>query len=583
MNKKYFWALRKCIGICSWGSLAVILLYVINGIMNPVLVKLIADIIDNIESYVNRTKGILFFLGILSFTYLYKQMSAGIVKFLINKIKMQVKSTWGRELVIKKSNLAIADLENEDYSNLIETVVKDLENQIVGVLLSFSIILSLVIEFVGLLKIIGEFNVWIGPVTLFLAFPMVWLSFKGGRQVYLEDKGIIRLTRLMNYFSSLLSDREHINERTLFEYSDFINEKYKEAHLKRSNANTLVLAKWMVRIKMCCIILLLFVVFVIAFMVKSLSGGMISVGVFISLAPTLISFVKRLAQTLSGLIFDIASQCEYIADLNKFMLLKEEEIYTDYIPQQELFESLQINDLSFKYPRSDRYILRHLNLKIEKGKSYSLIGINGAGKSTLLKILTGAYKEYEGIILLNGKDLQSYHDNQLRNIFSLVYQDYSKYQISIKDNLLFGNEYLWDPVIIEKMGMKSIISQLKEKENTILGKFEENGSDLSGGEWQKLVIARALLRKTPVIIMDEPTASLSARMENDFYTELVRIKRDRTLLLISHRMAASKLTDEIIVLDNGQITERGSHAELMQKKGQYFEMFESQRRSYCEE
>ena len=163
--------------------------------------------------------------------------------------------------------------------------------------------------------------------------------------------------------------------------------------------------------------------------------------------------------------------------------MPQEQTYHEYTRQPEVFERLDIENLSFRYPGTDRYILRHLNLSLEKGKSYSLVGINGAGKSTLIKLLTGVYKEFEGTIRLNGRDIRLYTDNQLRNMFSLVYQDYSKYQISIKDNLTFGNEDFWDPSVLEKADLKDVVDNLKEREYTLLGKIEGDGVDLSGGEW----------------------------------------------------------------------------------------------------
>lgn len=581
--KNYFWALGKCFRTCFLASAAVVLIYIGNGLISPLLVNLLADIIDHIQIYIRSIRGILFFLGSLSLAYFYRQMSAGAAQFFLSKIQMHMKLVLGRELLIKRSNLTMADLEKEENNNLLETMTKGAERQVADVLLSFSTILSLIIEFAGLFRIIGKYNIWVGVVSTLLAVPLVVLSFKGGRRVYIEDKGIIKLTRFMNYFSTILSDREHVNERTLFGYSDFINQKFGEAHLKRSNANTLVLAKWMTRIKLSCMILLLFSLVVIVFMLQGVSAGTLTAGVFISLSGALLAFVKRLAQTFSELIFDVAGQCEFLTDLDRFRSMPQERTYQEYICQPEVFQSLDIEDLSFRYPGTERYILRHLNLSLEKGKSYSLVGINGAGKSTLIKLLTGAYKEFEGAIRLNGRDIRLYSDNQLRNMFSLVYQDYSKYQISIKDNLTFGNEELWDASVLQKINLKELVDNLKEKENTLLGKIEGDGVDLSGGEWQKLVIARALSRKTPVMIMDEPTASLSARMENDFYTDVLKMKGESTLLLISHRMAATRLTDIIIVLDGGRISEYGCHEELLKKRGQYFEMFEKQRRNYVEE
>ncbi len=185
--KKYFGALGRCFRTCFGASFVVVFIYIGNGLISPLLVNLVADIIDNIQIYIRSTGGILFFLGALSLAYLYRQMSGAIAQYFLAKIQMYMKLFLGRELLLKRSDLTMADLEKEENNDLLETVTKGAESQMAGVLLSFSTILSLVIEFAGLFQIIGEFNVWVGVVTVVLAAPLVVLSFKGGRKVYLED------------------------------------------------------------------------------------------------------------------------------------------------------------------------------------------------------------------------------------------------------------------------------------------------------------------------------------------------------------------------------------------------------------
>ena len=581
-KKNYLWAIRECFNVSFSSSLTIVLFYVANGLLNPIMINIVAKIINKIEDYVASYKTIFLVIVILSVAYIYRQTSSIFIQFFIEKVRIRLKVIFGRKLLIQRTKFSIADLEDENKYNMIEAVVNNADKQLSGMLLSFCIIISLAIEFIGIFSIISRFNPLIIPIFILFACPLAVLSFKGGREVYLEDRGIIKLTRLMKYYTEVLSDKEHINERTLFGYSDYINGKYAEAHLKRSNANTIVLAKWMMRIKICAVVLLIFSVYVILMMFENISRGTLTIGLFITLTGTIVSFSKQLTQTFSRLIFDIADQREYLVEINDFFSIKGEEEYSEYTYNEEVFETLQVIDLSFKYPNSEQYVLQNLNLTLEKGKSYSLIGINGAGKSTLIKILTGTYKSYDGIVLINGKDINTYSDNRLRNIFSLVFQDFAKYQISLKDNLIFSHEELWDTSVLHKSGLDDLIESLKEHEDTIVGKIEGNGVDLSGGEWQKIVIARALLRKVPFMIMDEPTASLSPRVENDFYTNLVEMKKDSTLLLISHRMAATKITDEIILLDKGQIVEQGTHTDLMMQRGLYYSMFESQRRSYCD-
>ncbi len=558
-----------------------LILYIGNGILYPFMVKVVAEIINNIGVYLSDYGELLYVVMLLALVYTYRYMSAALSPFLRNRIKLDLKLKFGRELLEMRGRISLTDLEMKENQDTIEIAVKKMEEHLSEMLLSVCVILSFSIEIIGLLGIISRFEIWVIPMLIFFTLPLVVLSFKGGRAVFLEDKKITMLTRWMKYYSRILSDKDHVNERTLFGYGKYINGKYEKAHRKRSDANTLVLAKWKLRIHLCAIVLLVYSIVVIVAMLHNVLTKELSLGLFITLTGTMISLAKRIAQTLSRLIFDVAGELEYLEVLNKFFLLEKKTKYSDYSCEQIDFDTLEIVNLSYRYPNSERYVLRHFNLTIEKGNSYSLIGINGAGKSTLIKILTGMYRDYKGLILLNGKDLQFYSDNQLRNVFSLVNQDYAKYQISLKNNLILGQEELWDATVLQQTDLHELVNSLPSRENTHIGKLEQ-GVDLSGGEWQKLAIARGLLRKAPFMILDEPTASLSPRMEDEFYSNVLAVKRAGTLLLISHRMAATKITDKIILLDGGNIVEEGTHQELMEKKGLYCQMFESQRRSYDE-
>jgi ATP-binding cassette subfamily B protein len=221
-------------------------------------------------------------------------------------------------------------------------------------------------------------------------------------------------------------------------------------------------------------------------------------------------------------------------------------------------------------------------LHIEKGKSYSLTGKNGAGKTTLIKIITGLYKNFEGEIAINGRDIKEYSVSELRNMFSIIYQDYAKYYIPLQDNITFGSDFGDFDELMKTVELDTVISNLPKGAKTPLGKIFENGADVSGGEWQKIAIARSMHKNCPFMILDEPTASLSPMMETKVYGEFAKISAGHTMLLISHRLGSTKLSDTVLVLDGGKIAEEGSHDELMRKNGLYAEMFENQRSWYDE-
>ena len=212
------------------------------------------------------------------------------------------------------------------------------------------------------------------------------------------------------------------------------------------------------------------------------------------------------------------------------------------------------------------------------------MGVNGAGKTTLTKLLTGLYDNYEGEILLDGRELRTFRQADLKALFSVVYQDFARYQISLDDNIALGNVLRKDPAKIkeaaEAMGLGQTIAELPRGMETPLGKIKEQGVDLSGGQWQRLAIARALYNPAAVQILDEPTAALDPVAESGIYEMFGKISAGKSTIFITHRLGAARLADEIIVVDGGKVAEKGNHEELLSQKGIYASMYEAQRSWY---
>lgn len=218
---------------------------------------------------------------------------------------------------------------------------------------------------------------------------------------------------------------------------------------------------------------------------------------------------------------------------------------------------------------------------------YAFVGVNAAGKTTITKLLTGLYDNYEGEILINGISLREFSQARLKGLFSVVYQDYSKYYISLYENILLGNVLMTNEEsknqvdrIAASVGLDEVVEALPQGYDTNLGKVRENGTDLSGGEWQRIAIARALFSPAPIRILDEPTAALDPVAESGIYEMFGKISTGITTIFITHRLGAARLADQIIVMDNGQVVESGDHDFLIAKGGMYSKMFESQRSWY---
>lgn len=246
---------------------------------------------------------------------------------------------------------------------------------------------------------------------------------------------------------------------------------------------------------------------------------------------------------------------------------------------------IQFINVSFKYPDTETPVLSNFNFTIKDGQKIGIVGLNGAGKTTLVKLLLRLYKPTEGKILLNGIDINSIPLNQYLKRVGAVLQDFTIFAYSIKENIVFNNNASDDIIkkVIEKSGLAGKVESLKDGIDTILYKeLSENGIELSGGEGQKLALARALFKNTGILILDEPTSNLDPIAEYELFSNFSDISEGKTTIFISHRLSSTKFCDHIFVIHNGAIAEEGNHRELMAEGGLYAEMFESQLKFYRE-
>lgn len=280
-----------------------------------------------------------------------------------------------------------------------------------------------------------------------------------------------------------------------------------------------------------------------------------------------------------------------IAYNNEYLKLYEEFIkrpnmhYDGTLPIEKRDDKryeLSFYNVSFKYPGSDKYILKDINMTFNIGEKLALVGLNGAGKTTLIKLLLRLYEPTEGEIRLNGIDIGKYDYDEYVQIFSVVFQDFGIFDFPLDENIAASEDVDSARVkkVIDKVGLTELVNTLPDKEHTLL--YHENGDGvaLSGGEAQKLAIARALYKDAPFVILDEPTAALDPIAEAEIYENFDTLVGDKTAIYISHRMSSCKFCDRIVVINNGRIEEEGSHDTLMDKNGLYAKMYNTQANYY---
>lgn len=293
--------------------------------------------------------------------------------------------------------------------------------------------------------------------------------------------------------------------------------------------------------------------------------------------------IQAVFSTFSG----IADQALFMTDLLQFFAVRPTvESKPNALPvPRPIREGFEFRNVSFSYPGHSRVVLGNVNFRLEPGDRLALVGENGQGKTTIVKLLTRLYDVTAGQILLDGIDLREYELEDLWREIGVIFQDFVKYEMTATENIGIGRiDELGNQEKIQEAARKSLaeplIRRLPKEYGQVLGSRFEGGVDLSGGEWQKIALARAYLRDAQLLILDEPTASLDARSEHEVFERFAELTQGKMSLLISHRFSTVRMADRILVLENGRIVEQGSHDKLLSEGGRYAEMFELQASSY---
>ncbi len=324
-----------------------------------------------------------------------------------------------------------------------------------------------------------------------------------------------------------------------------------------------------------------------AVIVYRTATGVFSVGDLTFLAGSF----RRLRRLLEGMLTrfsDIADRALYLEDLFAFFALEPQVVSPSADPAPfpvPIREGFRLEGVGFRYPGTERWVLRDLTLTIRAGETVALVGANGAGKTTLTKLLTRLYDPTEGRLLLDGRDLRHYDLDDLRRHVGVIFQDFVRYHMTAGDNLATGRiEAAGEEAALRRAAEQSLASEviagLPGGYDQMLGRRFAGGVELSGGQWQKVALGRAYLRDAQLLVLDEPTAALDARAEHAVFERFADLTQGTTAVLISHRFSTVRMADRILVLDGGQLVEEGSHEALVARGGRYAELFALQASGY---
>ncbi|QJR10057.1 Vitamin B12 import ATP-binding protein BtuD [Usitatibacter rugosus] len=392
--------------------------------------------------------------------------------------------------------------------------------------------------------------------------------------------------RELDYVRQVAAGADTAKEVKIFGLHGFLIERYRELAVSFFRANRKIAVRRAAWGSVLTAISTVAYYFAYAYIVWRTLHGDFTIGNLTFLSGSFLRLRGLLEQFLSG-FSTVAGQAMYLDDLFSFFEIKP-EIVSPKKPRpfpNPIREGFTFEDVGFQYPGAERWAVRNLSFNLRAGEVLALVGENGAGKTTLVKLLARLYDPDEGRILLDGHDLKEYDLFELRRNIGVIFQDFVRFHLSAGDNIAVGLiEARKDQARIELAAERSladeVIAKLPEHYEQLIGRRFKTGVDLSGGEWQKIAIARAYMRDAQVLILDEPTAALDARAEFEVFQRFKELSEGKTAVLISHRFSSVRMADRIVVLGDGKVEATGTHAELLAQGGRYAELFELQAAGY---
>lgn len=565
---------------------------VLTALLPSLQVLVIAKFVDTAVDIFNgeaQRNQILTPLFLIMAMVAYQYLNGSLIGIINLRLNIRLTESFRQAIAEKRARLEYRHIENNDTWDLINRTCTDPVGKITNGMNNILSAADLIIRVISVLLIVMTQVWWAGLLIIAISVPLFFIAAKAGKSNYEASKEANKYERRAGYLGNILTDRECVEERALFSYTDHVNKIWYEKYETARKINIKTLLKNYIRMKGSSIITVFISIAIIGVLIPALATGGITIGMFMGLVNATLNLVQMMSWQLANVTSELANGIEYLKDLSQFAALSEQAGATDLPADMSGFDfkSIEFKDVSFKYPGTDRYILKNCSFKLNSKLHYAFVGVNGAGKTTITKLLTGMYDNYEGDILINGKNLRDYKLSELKGIFSVVYQDFARYSIQLKDNIKLGNVLLDDDNrmndAIDVIKLQETVGKLPDGINTWLGKIKEDGVDMSGGEWQRVAIARNIYSGRPVSILDEPTAALDPVAESNIYEMFGRISAGRSTIFITHRLGAARLADEILVIDNGKVAEQGNHQYLLNMGGIYAKMYESQKGWYEDE
>ena len=520
--------------------------------------------------------------------YLYAGLYLGV--YLINDLANYVRSIalnagiyekgtafFRIELYEKLAKLPLINFENAELLNKKERAEKAVNNETLSEICNHTMrFFRAGIQVVSVAAVLSGYSLWLLPLSLLSVLPYLVARIVRGKEFFYVKSHQAKKTRLLSYLWGLFTDKQTAKEMRVMGFDGYVTDKWRDTRDEVNEELWAVQKKDAISLLLCDALRIIGYGASVVLVLMLALRGQVSIGVFGAAVSAFLSLQNSM-QNLLEHIGRFPEQLSYAADYYSFLDTPEEADGTEVYPG--LCERITLENISFKYPNSESYALKLLNLTIHKGEKIAVLGENGSGKTTLSKVLLGLYPAESGQVLYDEEPVASYTKDSFYSGVSAIAQDFVSYSLTLRENIAISDLPLMqnDEAIeaaLDNAGVDDDISL-----DDIMGR-EFGGKELSGGQWQKIAIARGLFKNSELIILDEPTSALDPLIETEILTKFIKAAEGKTALIISHRIGLCKLVDRIIVMKDGDIAEDGTHDVLLAAGGEYARLYNAQAKWY---
>ena len=573
-------------------TLASVVLMLVQGVLPLLSLYLLKVVVDAVASGVASPdpaaalRPVVLDIALLGAATLATTFCRAVAAY-VNEAQSQAATDHVADLLHAKSiEVDLAYYENSKYYDTLHQAQREASYRPAHVVAGLGQAALGAVSLAGMVGLLLTCHWAIAAILFVAAIPGTLVRLKYSNKLYRWYRVRTPDERRAWYVNSLLTTDGHAKELRLFALGDLLRERYRQVR-SRLRAGRLGMAAGRTVAETAAQAGAVVVVFgSYAFIAHQALAGAITLGALVMYFQAFqrgMGFLQDFLGSLAGLYEDNL----FLTNLYEFLDLLPQVVEPE-VPApfpRPMQQGIALDHVTFHYPGSARPALDDVSLRLRPGEHIALVGENGSGKTTLVKLLCRLYDPTSGTIAVDGRDLRAFASADLRREISVVFQDFARYQLSARENVWFGDsrQPADDERIraaAERSGAHAVIARLPKGYDTILGKWFEEGEELSIGEWQKVALARAFLRQAPIIVLDEPTSALDAKAEFDFYEKFRAVAQGRTAVLISHRFSTVRMADRIYVLDQGRLIESGTHEELVRAGGHYAALFGMQARHY---